>query len=45
MHYANDLGFAATRIRAPYGKLCHPKPDVNLGALAGNSVGDPFSAL
>ena len=38
----NDLGYAATRIRAPYGRLDHPKSGVNLGALARNSVGIPL---
>ena len=38
----NDLGYAATRIRAPYGRLDHPKPGVNLGALAGNFAGIPL---
>ena len=38
MHYANDLGYAAAKIRAPQGILYHPKPCVNLGAIVGNST-------
>ena len=39
---ANDFGYAAIRIRAPQGRLDHPKPGVNLGALVGNSAGIPL---
>ena len=45
MLYTNDLGYAATRIRVPHGKLDHPKPGVNLGAPTENSAGIPFDAL
>ena len=39
---ANNFDYAATRIRAPKGRLDHPKLGVNLGTLVGNSVVIPL---